>query len=112
MSFQETGGGGDFAEEDEAGEEEEEEGEEVEEVDVASLDGAVAEATMTAFAKLAGLLCTARDAAAFRSRAGVMDTRSDEVPTREARSIAELRRECVRLKREVGRSGGASEQRK
>ena len=69
---------------------EEEEAEEVEEeVDVASLDGAGAEATTT-FA-LAGLLCVARGAAALRrSRAGAMDARSDdEAPTREARSIAE-----------------------
>lgn len=111
MSFQETGGGEeDFAEE-EAGEEgeegEEEEREEVEEVEAvdvaASLDGAVAEAT-TMFAKFlcTALLCAAREAAAaFRSRAGAMDARSDEVPTREARSIAECC-ECVRLKRERG----------
>jgi len=116
LSFQETGGGG---EEEEEGEEEGEEREEVEEVeeavDVASLDGAVAEATMFL---CAGLLCAAREAAAaFRSRAGATDARSDEVPTREAAtSIADVLWSALRLKRARERlaalRSGASEERK
>ena len=84
------------------GEEEEVEREEggagEEEVVVASLG------PTTAFL-LAGLLCcVAREAevAPPRSRAGVTAARSDEVPTRDARSIARMLRECCERERERG----------
>lgn len=54
---------------------------------------------------LAGLLCcVAREAevAPPRSRAGVTAARSDEVPTRDARSIARMLRECCERERERG----------
>jgi len=101
LSFQGTGGW--VAVDKKEGEEEEVEREEEggageEEVVVASLGPTTA-------IVLAGLLCcVAREAevAPPRSRAGVTAARSDEVPTRDARSIARMLRECCERERERG----------